>query len=97
MLFLTRTPCDCRLTAVRPLASNGTLHRAYSAVFNGERAVVQLFYDNHVAAAALFAAWSAAGLAPPLLASERVHFVTAEHQNARVCVREVESATMCKW
>jgi hypothetical protein len=70
----------------------GTLYQAYSAVYNGEKAVVKLLYDNHDSAA-VHAAWSAAGLAPPLLASEGVHVLAAERQYVRRCVGQVDYST----
>ncbi len=70
----------------------GTLYQAYSTVYEGDQAVVKLLYENHDSAA-VHAAWSAAGLAPPLLASERVHVLAAERHYIMRCVGQVDYST----
>ncbi len=53
---------------------------------------MQLLYASHEPAAS-HGAWAAAGVAPPLLASERVHAVAAEHVRIRLRIGEVKYAT----
>jgi len=67
-------------------------YNSYSAVFNGEQALVQLMYVNQEPPVN-HAAWAAAGVGPPLLASERVHAVSAEYVRIRLRIGEVKYAT----
>ena len=67
-------------------------NNSYSTVFKGEQALVQLMYVNHEPPVN-HVAWAAAGVGPPLLASERVHAVAAEHVRIRLRIGEVRYAT----
>ncbi len=83
-----------RHASVSPLKDEEgrTQFEAYSAVFEGEPALIKLLYDNHESAA-VHAAWANVGLAPPLLLSERVHALAAKHVRFGKRIGEVDHTT----
>jgi len=83
-----------RYASVSPLKDEEgrTQFESYSAVFEGEPALIKLLYDNHESAA-VHAAWANVGLAPPLLLSERVHALAAKHVRFGKRIGEVDHIT----